>query len=49
MKWELVMKMNWLSWKKDKVSLKREVVFVDFNKEMTKVEHGVLFSAVGTL
>lgn len=39
----------WLSWKKDKVSLKREVVFVDFYKEMTKVERGVLFSAVGTL
>lgn len=43
------MEIIWLSWKKDKVSLKREVVFVDFNKEMTKVEHGNLFSAVGTL
>lgn len=43
------MEIKWLSWKKDKVSLKREVVFVDFTKEMTKVEHGNLFSAVGTL
>lgn len=43
------MKTNWLSWKKDKVSLKKEDIFVDFNKETTKVEHGTLFSAVGTL
>lgn len=43
------MEMNWLSWKKDKVSLKKEDVFVDFNKETTKVERGVLFSVVGTL
>lgn len=49
MKRVLVMEMNWLSWKKDKVSLKKEDVFVDFNKEKTKVEHGVLFSVVGTL
>lgn len=43
------MEIIWLSWKKDKVSLKRDDVFVDFNKETTKVEHGVLFSAVGTI
>lgn len=43
------MEIIWLSWKKDKVSLKREDFFVDFNKETTKVEQGVLFSVVGTL
>lgn len=49
MKRGLAMETNWLSWKKDKVSLKKEAVFVDFNKETTKVEHGALFSVVGTL
>lgn len=43
------MEIIWLSWKKDKVSLKRKDVFVDFNKETTKVERGVLFSVVGML
>jgi len=42
------MEIKWLSWKKDNVSLKKEDIFVDFNKETTKVKHGVLFSAVGT-
>ena len=43
------MEIKWLSWKKDNVSLKKEDIFVDFSKEPTKVEHGILFYAVGTL
>lgn len=44
------MKMNWLSWRqKNEVCLKKADIFVDFNKETTNLEHGTLFSAVGTI
>lgn len=43
------MEITWFSWQKNEVCLKKADIFVDFNKDMTKVEHGTLFSAVGTL
>lgn len=43
------MEIKWFSWQKDEVCLKKEDVFVDFNKETTKVDCGKLFSAIGVL
>lgn len=48
MKREFAMETNWLSWQKDEVCLKKKDIFIDFNKETTKVDYGKLFSAVGT-
>ena len=45
----LIMEITWFSWQKTEICLKKADIFVDFNKETTKLEHGTLFSAVGTI